>query len=280
MTDTSTTADPNATADTSRTEMKVKVRFALINYTAVDTVSRRPYQAIGFRGQIVTIIDPNEGRRLAELGAIVPEDAELERPGTLVALPESPSEEEVLAWVMAASPSEIRGLAADRPNLAEKIAGAAMRAEENHRRAMDLLGQAQDVALSVTPDTHRVMGGTVGPDAIATGVTSDSLTGTTDTAPGQQTADGGTQPGGTGSTSDDATSAPSGGTGSTQPPAGGPSMPNPADVVKGNASEVVDFISNNPGMAAQILAAENAHTDGKPRTSVVRAVEAAAGHTQ
>lgn len=255
---------------------KVKVRHALITYTDHDKIMDRDYQATAFRGMVVDISSQDEVDRLERLGAVVGPNTELERPGILLALPESPSEEEVLTWVMAASPDEIKALAAERPNLIEKLAGAKVRAEDNYRRQMELLGAASSVAREVTPDTHRVMTGQVGPDLVITGVDPATVPAGAAIAPGQQTADGGTQEGGTGTTADDASSGQQAAPDAPQEP---PAI-TADEVVRGNAASVTEFIATHPDRAAEILEAEKRlnRPDG-PRTSVVRAAEAAAGHT-
>jgi hypothetical protein len=94
-----------------------KVRHALITYV----VDGR--QEMAFRGQVVDITD-GEADRLDRLGATVEVSKDLERPGTLAALPESPTDEEIVAWCLAASPVELEHILRVRPELGPRIEGA------------------------------------------------------------------------------------------------------------------------------------------------------------
>jgi hypothetical protein len=63
-------------------------------------------------------------------------------------------------------------------------------------------------------------------------------------------------------------------------------LDDPDDVVKRKVGEVTEYIAKHPGQAAEIMEAENrraasatAENEKQPRPGVIKAVQAAAGHT-
>lgn len=223
--------------------MEVKVRHALVNFQVKGTDALgndRMYDEIGLRGQVIDIPDA-QARKLMAVGAVIAPDAELDRVGVIMQLPESPTEEEIINWTAAATAAEIANTVAARPELAPRIAGARIRLEENYRRQQELLGGAADRS-----------------DALQGAMAdADAPPGDPDAADGDPDGDG---------DDPDATIAERLGW-------------DPDDVVKGgNANEVAAFIADNPEHAQLILDAEVRHTAGKPRNAVVRAAEVAAGH--
>lgn len=103
----------------------VKAAFALVSYTRPDPLGgdRRVYEN-AFRGQVFEVDDEREFRRLVALGAIVPVDTTLPTPGVLADPTDSPSDEELLTWVAAATPAERQSLIERRPQLTERVEGA------------------------------------------------------------------------------------------------------------------------------------------------------------
>jgi hypothetical protein len=238
---------------------KMKVRHAMVNYTSTLPDGRKSNET-AFRGAVVTIEDRNEYQRLLDLGALIEEDAELERPGRLMDLPETASDEEILNWVANASQKEIDKLAAERPEIAERLRGSLQRLEDMRESGEELLGQKErlEEAIDRVPE---------GPEYDHLGVPLKADDGTSQ----------GVQQGTGGSAADD-----------REEPEPEPDTSTAGDfdfdmVVRKNVQEVADFVADHPHLASEVLQAENrlAMTTGKdPRTTVVRAVEAAAGHTQ
>lgn len=249
----------------SPTLTPMKVRVALLNYTSTLPDGRKSNET-AFRGAVIELEDRVEFNRLVELGAIVPVDQDLERPGRLYDLPETVMDEELINWVANASDREVTDLVAKRPELAARVSGLLTRLDDMRTGADALLGHktrlegliadAQDdlpefdhlgVPLRADPGTSAGVQGGTGGSAI---VDEDGNPVTDETTEGTEI--------------------------------------EPANfdfdaLVRKNVKEVADFIADNPHVAAEVLAAETRHaqtTGSEPRQTVVRAVEAAAGHTQ
>jgi hypothetical protein len=159
----------------------------------------------------------------------------------MMALPESPTDEEVIAWVRSARREEVIALAQLRPDLVDRISGAMDRVERDYKRQMELLG-------------HAV------PDRPAAGAGNDPAV-TYPPNPG----DG----------------APTGAGGGSGDPSGlsPDEIAELADsVVLGSVEEVSSYLADNPTHAQAVLDAETRHKNGKPRNGVVTAAQAAAGH--
>lgn len=242
---------------------KVKVRHAIIAYT-----SQKDLPEVAFRGAIVDL-PQSEYDRLAPLGAIVAEDAELDRPGQLLTLPVAPTDEELIAWVIAATPSEVERLVVDRPQLAPRLAGVSQHVED--------LRQYQDERLSAAAAT-----------AEGQGPTQEELHGTSamlDENAGATPLPEGGDPG-------DPTVADENRLDEEQPNttnrlASAAPTPDDADartadtIVEGSVDEVSDFLSENPEWAQRVLDAEDrrsARAGRQPRRGVLLAAQAAAGH--
>lgn len=219
---------------------EVKVRHALINYTVPGTDNlgnKRELDEIALRGQVVDIPD-DQAERLRALGAVVDADLDLERPGVMMALPESPTDEEVIAWVRSARREEVVALAQMRPELVDRISGAMDRVERDYKRQMELLGHAvperereHDPAVTYPPSGGG--GAPIGGDGGSgdpSGLSADEISELADS------------------------------------------------VVLGSVEEVSSYLADNPTHAQAVLDAETRHKNGKPRQGVVTAAQAAAGH--
>lgn len=273
---------------------KAKVRFGLVNYTRHDDASDRDYEDHAFRNMIIDIKDQGEYQRLKDQGAIVDADTELALPGRLAALPETASDEAILNWALAATPSEVEAAAAERPMLAARLLAAGEYAKERAAAWNEHLGGLTDAAergaKAGEERRQRVAASTPAPVANAlvpepgAGLTGGqtgavggdtNATGTGAGSPldakieGQQSAGGdGAREGGAAGDAGDETS-------TTDPDEKYDA------VVKGNRDAVIKYISENPHEASAILDAENrraARENEQPRVSVIRAVEVAAGH--
>jgi hypothetical protein len=245
-----------------------KVRHAMANWTNEDGTP-----GMAFRNQVVEIPD-NEAARLKKHFALIGPDEEVEHPGILSDLPQSPSDEELLNWIENANVSEVRALTAQRPELVPRIEGAlsnvytARAYEDTHLNEVRLALQQKGLS----------------PDEISLG---SSLK--TGTDPSLR------------DTSDDGDNSdiimpenPSGA--SLEPPAGGAGVAGPETntelkdangnpdslpamnhevLVQGTGVDVANYIAAHPEQAAAILEAETVHTEGSPRPEVVKAVRAA-----
>lgn len=309
------------------------VRHALVTYI----VDGR--QEMAFRGQTVELSDA-EAKRFDALGATLPVDAELDRPGTLANLGEAPSDEELIAWVMSATPSEVAAVVATRPILAGRLEGALSQVEVSRDYQDQQLKMASRVASGAQVKSSKLHGesdmldGEAGASHVVQAGDSDpaATPGGTSPASGDKDApgDGQAPPVLEGAAPPTVPNSPEGlvisdptqGTPDTthevetqvQAGLGGPAAPpaegwrNPvaeeaagndaeklgadtndaspdfADtIVGGTVDDVTDYLADNPEHASAILEAENrraAAANKDPRTGVVRAVEAAAGHTQ
>lgn len=222
--------------------MNVKVRHALVNYTVPGKDNRgndRELDEIALRGQIVDI-PRDQVDRLKTLGAVVAPDVDLERPGVMMALPESPTDEEILAWVRSARREEVVALAQGRPELVDRLSGAMDRVERDYARQMELLGHA-------VPD-RRPVAGEPAPAPTVPPVPPTPPNPNDPAALGNP--DGHVYDG-----------------------------PAAAEVVKGSVEQVAEHLAEYPDQAQAILDAENVHTKGKARNGVLAAVQAAIGHS-
>jgi hypothetical protein len=95
-----------------------KIRHALASWTNEDGTP-----GTAFRGQVAEIPE-SEATRLRKYGAIIGPDEEVEHPGILSDLPQSPSDEELINWISAANTSEVKALVNQRPELVPRIEGA------------------------------------------------------------------------------------------------------------------------------------------------------------
>lgn len=240
-----------------------KVRHATVQYFIKNDKGDVTSFETAFRGMVVDIPE-DQVERLDRLYATVPVDADLERPGRMLTLPDTAGDAEILSWVMGASNTEVEALVAERPTMAARILAAkesvtARFAEQNEH----LGGQLQTIADEAeTPGSAAVPG--LGAEDNSGGTTPAPQASETPTPAVNSPGDAGTQ-------------APQTGVIATL-------APEQADrVVKGNAKAVTDYLSENPVNAAAVLEAEGrlAVDEGRePRVSVLRSAEAAAGFTQ
>lgn len=250
-----------------------KIRHALASWTNTDGTP-----GMAFRTQTAEIPDA-EAKRLKEYFAIIGPDEEVEHPGILQDLPQSPSDEEILNWIANANASEVRALASTRPELVPRIEGAltsvktARAYEDEHLNEIRMAMQPG----GLSPDGTDILGsaGATGRDTTDTSATGDEDIVMPDPALGP--AGAGIEP-------------PGGGAGVGGPETntelkdanGNPDSLPPVDhsvLVQGTGQDVANYIGAHPEQAASILAAEEAHTEGSPRVEVVNAVRAATGFT-
>lgn len=255
---------------------KAKVRFGLVPYTRTDSASGREYEDRAFRGMTIELSQEEYDRYLKE-GAVVAANAELDAPGRLLALSATASDEEILNWALAATPTEVEVAATANPMLASRLRSAGDYAKQRADAYNEHLGGLVDAA---------ERGATRGASDAAEREPFTTPTGDPATAPGTPPAPASHE--GTGVDGEPIIVP-----GATETPASG-TVPGPEGttdaaeaeyfdgIVKGNRDAVTKFIAENPQHASKILEAENrraAIEEEQPRVSVVRAVQAAAGHT-
>lgn len=250
-----------------------KVRHALASWTNLDGTP-----GMGFRTQTVEIPD-EEAKRLKSHFAIIGPDEEVEHPGILQDLPQSPSDEEILNWVTNANVSEVKALISQRPELTPRIEGAlsnvhtARAYEDSHLNDVRLAIQSGGLKAD---DDDITLGSTrTGRDPELRDTSDDGdnsdITVITSTNPaGASTV----PPEVAGTTEEDNTKLKD----ANGNPDSLPAMDHGV-LVQGSAPDVANYIAAHPDQAAAILDAETAHTQGSPRSEVVNAVRAASDFT-
>lgn len=213
---------------------KRKIRHALVQYTTNDGGFET-----AFRGMTVDI-PADQVERLDSLGATVEPDAELDRPGRMLTLPDTATDAEITSWVMGATNAEVAALVQQRPIMAARIESAKAAVEERFQEQNLHLGELRQVAEKAEEDL-------IGAGPLLVDTTNPSE-------------------------------------GAVPNPAAEEALPElDADrLVKGNAQTVATFIAENPRAAGVVLEAEGRlalKEKREPRTSVVKAAEAAAGFT-
>lgn len=97
---------------------EVKVRHGLVFYLNEDG-----HQLTAFRAQTVKM-SSSEAERLRALGAVVDANEELPRVGRITPIPNTASDEELIAWVSVATKGEIVTAIAENPALGDRILAA------------------------------------------------------------------------------------------------------------------------------------------------------------
>jgi len=221
-----------------------KVRHALVQYTTHDGT-----REIAFRNEVVDF-PQGEVDRLEAYGALVSEGTTLQRPGRMLALPVSPSDQEVITWVIGATDDEVRALAETRPELAARLDDAKAYIVAHTNSVTGRLDAARTVAADATPQAPPPVDPAADPGTVPVPVTD----------PNARTPEAPT------------------------PEAEGLSSAEADTIVTGNAKQVADWIAEHPTDANAILEAESRRAAADPdkpvRSTVVNAAAAAAGHTQ
>lgn len=243
--------------------MKRKIRHALVHYT-VEVDGRTLYET-AFRNQIVDIPD-DQVERLDELGATVAPDSELERPGTMSALPETASNAEITNWVIGATNEEVEALVRARPVMAARIESAHASIAERFNEQNLHLGGLREIAdeaeaqAQAEADAAALAGMSEGDLEVLSeleGLSDEEVAALAELAAADAAA-------------------------KAQAEAAdliGDSF-DPDKIVSGTAKDAADYISENPQHAEAILEAEGRRAEAAkedPRVTIVRAAEAAAG---
>lgn len=227
---------------------KAKVQHALFTYTVKK--DGRTLNELALRGAVIDL-DDSELERGLELGALIEADAPLKVNGNMPVLPESASGEEILNWVLAATPDEVKTLAQNRPNLSEQLAGAMEVASTRETQQQEMLGKAIEIAEEVNTTPPPLS--TEEAEALAQ-AEAEAL------AKAEAEAEE---------------------KGQNSEPQSGSEVLDPTEVIKGNVQAITSYLSTNPGEAQAVLEAENTAAESEkrePRAGVVRAVQVAASH--
>lgn len=223
-----------------------------------------------FRGMTVDM-PQEEIDRLEPLGAVVKPGSELERDGKMMPLPNTASDEELIAWVSVATKAEIAAQIAETPLLGDRISTAALKVKEALAAQNELLGGLQetvDEGMQLAAEREQA-----------------------EAKAAAQGAQPGAEPeadANAGNVSPEAGGDPSAvkGAGDNGGDAGGPNLDAIAlaKVVSQSIPKVSEYLSEHPEQASAVLEAEKvraAQPDAKPdtvREGIIKAVTAAAQH--
>jgi hypothetical protein len=236
---------------------KYLVRHVTVQYGSKNSLGQDTYES-AFRGMTIELPDDPSTERLVQLGAVIPEDGTLERPGRMLALPETATDAEIINWVVGATPQETEELVRARPAMADRLVAA------------------QEAVAARFSEQEQHLGGFKAIAEEAQAIAPPSYTVTTDNGAGLTPAP---QP----STNEFPAVNSPGNVGGSPAASGRPLLaddgslkPEDADkIVAGGAREVAQYISENPRHAQAVLDAESRRGED-PRVSVVRAAQAAA----
>jgi hypothetical protein len=230
-------------------DTKVKIRHGLAFYLDEDG-----HQHTVFRGQRVSM-PASEAKRLKTLGAAVDADDELPMLGRITPIPNTASDEELIAWVSVANKSEIAEAIAEQPALGDRLLAARDIVKKRLEQQDELLSGVESVinqgkALAKKRKAATKRGaptsGADGTNAMA--VIPDPEDEVDDDEDEDDDDD----------ELDDTS---------------------PESVVRGNVSDVSKFLSEHPDQYSEVLEAEKALALDKQRDvrpGVLKAVEAAA----
>jgi hypothetical protein len=239
-----------------------KVRHAIVQYL-IEVNGRQRFET-AFRGMVVDIPE-DQVERLDSLGATVAEEQELARAGSMLTLPETAGDAEIMSWVMGATNDEVKNLVQQNPVMAPRIEAAFASVQQRFEEQNLHLGGLRKVAQEAAEEQEKV-GATT---------TTDNSGGTSPAPQSSDTTEPAVNdPGEAARAEDDA----------VPPEEPEESSEEDADkVVRSNADTVKKYIAENPHRANAILEAEERRAQGKGedvRSSVVRAAQAAAGFSQ
>jgi hypothetical protein len=122
----------------------VQIRHGAVRYKVPKAGTPRGYSIkVGFRSMKVDM-PQSEVDRLEPLGAVVGVNDELPKGGKLSPLPNTASDEELIAWVSVATAEEIASQIADTPDLADRIMTARATVTERLKQQNEILGGVDD----------------------------------------------------------------------------------------------------------------------------------------
>lgn len=221
-----------------------------------------------FRGMKVDV-PQSEADRLIREGAAVPPDEELAKNGRMLPLPNTASDQELIAWVSVASKAEIEAEIEAHPHLADRLLTAADAVKKRLEEQNEILGGLQDtVDAGLDAAAKREQ-------AEATASAGSADDGAVPVPPA---------PGAVPPATDGSVSPESGGTPAAPSVSGTEVTHDLGEVVKGSIKKVSQFLSENPDKASAVLEAEKvraAQPDADPdhvREGLIKAVRTAAAH--
>lgn len=226
---------------------KVKIRHGLAFYIGEDG-----HQYTAFRGQRVDV-PSSEAERLKTLGAAVAADDELPMLGRITPIPNTASDEELIAWVSVANNAEIAEAIAEQPALGDRLLAARDIVKKRMEEQDEILSGVDDVIKKAKALAKKRKAGTKrgAPTSGADGHNATVAIPDEDGDDDEEEDDDEDE-------LDDT---------------------NPTTVVRGNVGDVAKFLSENPDQYNEVLEAEKALALDKQREvrpGVVKAVEAAA----
>lgn len=121
---------------------KVRVRHGAVTYSV--KVGGRDVQESAFRGMVIDV-SAEEEQRLRSFNAVVDVGTELTLPGRLTPLPNTASDEELIAWASVANKGEVAAAIAARPEIGDRLRAARQVVSEKLKAQNELLGGLDDV---------------------------------------------------------------------------------------------------------------------------------------
>lgn len=228
-----------------------KVRHATIQYFVHDSQGNVTSFETAFRNQVVDI-PADQVERLDSLGATVPVDQDLARPGRMLTLPDTAGDAEILSWVMGASSAEVEVLVAERPAMAGRILAAKESVTARFKEQDEHLGGGGLKKIADESAAEAEAAAAAEAKAVEEAAEAEA-----ERAAAQAQAEADL--------------------------IGGALTAEQADeIVKGKATDVTDYLSENPVNASAVLEAEGRLAEKEkrdPRVSIVKSAEAAAGFT-
>jgi hypothetical protein len=228
-------------------KVKVKIRHGLAYYIDEDG-----HQYTAFRGQKVDV-PFEEAERLKALGAAIPHDEELPMLGRITPLPNTASDEELIAWVSVATKAEVAQAIAEHPALGDRLLNA------------------RDIVLKRLEDQNEILSGVDGVVRQGKALAKKHKAAVKRGAP-TSGADGKNAKAVIPEDDDDEED-------DEDDEEDDLDEDDPASVVKGSTSDISAWLSNHPDQAVAVLEAEKAlalDRQREVRPSVIFAVEAAA----
>jgi hypothetical protein len=232
---------------------KVKIRHGLAYYLDETGDGDKPVQRTAFRGQTIKVSE-TEATRLKKSGAAVDADEELPMLGRITPIPNTASDEELLAWASVATKDEVARAISEKPALGDRIRAAHETIQERLKAQDEFLSGLEPTIKDAQKAAKRRPKATGKNSAPTTGSSGVNVTHTKvddeeeDLDELEEEEDDG-------------------------------EIDDPAEVVKNNVDAISKHLSEHPDQAVAVMEAENAlaaEHNRQPRDGVIRAVQAAA----
>lgn len=223
---------------------RVRVRHGAVTYAVKQ--GDNTVQETAFRNMVIDLSDAEE-QRLRAIGAVVDEEHELTLPGRLTPIPNTASDEELIAWASVANKGEIAAAVAERPEVGDRLRAAAQVVKERLEAQNELLGGLSEAISDGKSQAKQREKAAKARDRNQRGG---------NRTPAKQAA-------------------------TVPPPPDDDEEDDLDEVVRQDPNKVAEFIAENPQHAAAVLEAENRYAteqNAQPRDVVVKAAEVAAQH--